>query len=149
MASGWSTPIGGIEIWDTDTNKHWKIADGEMPAWSPNGEWIAYFEARASTSGFGWRKCMVIHPDGTDGKVLVRFGEGWFIFGGRLFLEPPVWSPDSTTLLLNEMDNGEIWTMHIDLLDLATGKLRRIMSNAVPVYAWANAKPGQEALTVH
>lgn len=139
----------GIEIWDTDTNKHWKIADGEMPAWSPDGEWIAYFEARPPASGPVWRKCMVIHPDGTDGKVLVRFGHGWFIFGGRLFLEPPVWSPDSRTLLLNEMDNGERWTMHIDMLDITTRKLKRIMRNKVPVYAWADAKASQEAPTVH
>lgn len=139
----------GIEIWDTDTNKHWKIADGQMPAWSPDGQWIAYFEARPSGSGPVWRKCMVVHPDGTGEKTLVTLPDGWFIFGPRLFLEPPVWSPDSKKLLLNEMANGEKWTMHIDLLDVATGKLKRIMKNKEPVYGWTDAKPGQEAPTVH
>lgn len=139
----------GIEIWDVDTKEHWKIADGQMPAWSPDGQWIAYFNALPPAYSSGWQKCMVVHPDGTGEKTLVTLPDGWFIFGPRLFLEPPVWSPDSKKLLLNEMANGEKWIMHIDMLDITTRRLKRIMRNKVPVYGWASAKPGQEGPTVH
>lgn len=129
-----------IVIWDMDTKEHRKIADGQMPAWSPNGEWIAYLNPLPPQYRIGWQECMVVHPDGTGGKTLVKLPRGWFIFGSRLFLQAPVWSPDSNTLLLNEMADGEKWTMNIDLLDLASLKLRRALKNTMPVFGWAEAK---------
>jgi WD40 repeat protein len=127
------------DIWvlDITTQQAKKIAEGSAPAWSPDGRWIAYFDSAQDSAH---SNCSVVHPDGTGDRILAKLPRGWFVFGSRLFLEQPVWSPDSKRLLLNEMADGEAWTMHIDLLDVATGKLKRIMKNKVPVFAWAEAR---------
>lgn len=125
---------GTIEVWDTDSDKHWKIAEGGMPAWSPDGQWIAFLNTSDDPEVVGADECLEVHPDGSGAKSLVR------LHGHHLFLEGLAWSPDSRTLLLNEVANFEIWTMNIDLLDLASLKLRRTLKNQVPVFGWAEAK---------
>ena len=123
-----------VEIWDSQTKRSWQVADGQMPAWSPDGDWIAYLASPRSSAAFGSLECAIVHPDGTGNKTLVKLPRG------RVFLEPPVWSPDSKTLLLNEMADGEKWTMNIDLLDLSTLKLKKKQTDKMPVFAWADAK---------
>lgn len=123
-----------VEVWDSATKKSWQVAEGRMPAWSPDGEWIAYLPNPRDSAAFGAVECAIVHPDGTGNKTLVKLP--W----RRVFLEPPVWSPDSKTLLLNEMADGEKWTMNIDLLDLSTLKLKKKQSDKMPVFAWAEAK---------
>ena len=105
-----------------------------MPTWSPDGEWIAYLPTPKNSAGFGTLECAIVRPDGTGNKTLVKLPRG------RVFLAPPVWSPDSKTLLLNEMADGEKWTMNIDLLDLSTLKLKKKLTDKMPVFAWADAK---------
>lgn len=123
-----------VEVWDSVTKKSWQVAEGEKPAWSPDGDWIAYLASPKDQASFGWPQCAVVHPDGTGRKILIKLPRG------RVLLEPPVWSPDSKTLLLNEMDDGEKLTMNIDLLDLSTLKLKKKQSAKMPVFAWAEAK---------
>jgi Tol biopolymer transport system component len=123
-----------VEVWDSQTEKSWQVAEGQMPTWSPDGEWIAYLPTPKNSAGFGSLACAIVHADGTDNKRLVKLPRG------RIFLEPPVWSPDSKTLLLNEMADGEKWTMNIDLLDLSTLKLKKKLTDKMPVFAWAEAK---------
>lgn len=120
-----------IWVWDTHTQQARRVGEGSAPAWSPSGEWIAYLD---SPKDANHSNCFVVHPDGTGERILATLPHG------RLFLEEPVWSPDSKTLLLNEMADGERWTMNIDFLDIATGKLKRIIKNKVPVYGWAAVK---------
>jgi len=133
----WSPPgnslaYGGhpIEGWDVETNTHWKIADGEKPAWSPDGEWIAYLHSgkdeRHSTVG-------IVHPDGSGNRILITLPRN------NALVERPVWSPDSKTLLLNRLRDGEKWTMDIQLLDLTTLKLKTKFKDVAPVYGWAAA----------
>jgi Tol biopolymer transport system component len=126
---------GRIEVWDTDSNRHWQIAEGGMPAWSPDGEWIAYLNTDPGVVGAD--ECLEVHPDGSGTRSLAR------LHGHHLFLEGLAWSPDSKTLLLNEVANFEAWTMNIELLDVATLKLTKKVKNKMPVFGWAEAKSGQ------
>jgi Tol biopolymer transport system component len=130
-----------VEVWDSATKKSWQVAEGLKPAWSPDGDWIAYLPIPKDSASFGSVECAIVHPDGSGRKTLVKLPRRWvFLQPPRVFLEAPVWSPDSKTLLLNEMADGEKWTMNIDLLDLSTLKLTKKQSNKMPVFAWAQAK---------
>jgi WD40 repeat protein len=118
-----------IEVWDVETNNHWKVADGEKPAWSPDGKWIAYLNSeneRHSTVG-------MVHPDGSGDGILITLPRN------SAFVERPVWSPDSKTLLLNRLHDGEKWTMDIELLDVTTLKLTSKFKDVAPVYGWAES----------
>src|SRR5262249_5117778 len=119
-----------IEVWDVETNAHWKIADGEKPTWSLDGGWIAYLNSekdeRHSTVG-------IVHPDGSSDRILITLPRN------NAFVERPVWSPDSKTLLLNRLRDGEKWTMDIQLLDVTTLKLKTKFKDAAPVYGRAAA----------
>ncbi len=136
-----------IHILDIETEKLTKIADGAAPAWSPSGEWIAYFnnskgwvtgtERKGNTQWYippETDQVSMIRPDGTSFKTLVTLPRG------KMFMGVPVWSPDSTKILLNELWNEPKFTMSIHLLDLTTGKLTRKFKDTPIVYAWAEAK---------
>jgi Tol biopolymer transport system component len=119
---------GPIRVWDLDTNTEREIADGGRPAWSPDGKWIAYLNSSRdehhSTLG-------MVHPDGSDDKILITLPRG------SSFVETPVWSPDSGTLLLNQLRDGEKWTMDIRLLGVATLRLKTKFKDVPPVFGWA------------
>src|SRR5260370_1750552 len=118
-----------IEVWDMDRNTHWEVADGEMPAWSPDGELIAYRDSETDerTSPVG-----IVHPDGSGDRILVTLPRE------NAFVERLVWSPDSKTLLLNRLRDEEGGTVDIQFLDLATLKLKTRFKGVPPVQAWAD-----------
>lgn len=123
-----------IWVWDSATQQSNTIAEGGAPAWSPDGKWIAYLD---SASDPAHSNCAIVRPDGAGKKILVSPGYGGFLSSPRRFVEVPVWSPDSKFVLLNQRADGEKETVDIDLLEVITGKLKRIMRNKVPVYGWA------------
>ncbi len=82
---------------------------------------------------------MWVRPEGTDVKVLTTLPRGLWGQKGQ-FVWAPVWSPNSTKLLLNEIANWEAWTMNIDVLDLATNKLTRNVWKGLPVLGWGESK---------
>ena len=51
-----------VAILDLESGSVRPLAEGVKPAWSPNGEWIAYFDPDGA-------KCLVVHPDGTGSKL--------------------------------------------------------------------------------
>jgi Tol biopolymer transport system component len=126
-----------IEILDLDTGKTTKIADGHRPAWSPSGEWIAYFGVARGK----WvapppprNQLLLVRPDGTGSKVVVT------LRGERAFSGAPLWSPDSKTILLNEVRDELKGTKDIHLLELATLKMTRRFKDVPPIFGWAEAK---------
>ena len=86
---------------------------GVSAQWSPNGEMIAF------TSGCcGLPQAWVVHPDGSGlRRVTTAVNRDFFV--------TPVWSPDSTKLVLNKIDRNNqasVWTVNLDgsgLLKLA------------------------------
>ncbi len=102
--------------------------------WSPNGDLIAF------TSGCcALHEAWVVHPDGTGLRPVTTPALGG---GGALFWTP-VWSPDSTKLLLNRQDpnvpNGEtsLWTANTDGSQLA----KLTDTEGLTAYAWGSAPP--------
>jgi len=60
-----------IFVLDVETGTSTKIANGEAPAWSPSGEWIAYLDFSEDLKDVREpnRVCLV-RPDGTGSRIL-------------------------------------------------------------------------------
>jgi hypothetical protein len=78
----------------------------------------------------------IVRPDGTEATTLVslRRSPPWFY--KRYFMFPPIWSPDSKTLLLNEAAMDETARALIHEFDLGSRKLRQKMGKGVAVLGW-------------
>jgi hypothetical protein len=78
---------------------------GVSAQWSPNGAMIAF------TSGCcGLPQAWVVHPDGSGLRLVTTAVN-------RDFFVTPVWSPDSTKLVLNKIDRSNqasVWTANLD-----------------------------------
>lgn len=129
-----------IYLLDLGTGAAQEIAEGWLPSWSPSGEWIAYFDYPPQKHDRWPMNIMVperinlIHPDGTDSRVVGSWRAPW-----DDLRVAPVWSPDSKTILINRVrDEGD--NMNIFLLDLATGEITRKFKKSPPVYAWVAAR---------
>ena len=134
------SPPTATFVFNVETGTVSKIADGMSPAWSPSGEWIAFYDYWPDRDNVKkWypandNHVSVIHPDGTGHKVLVTFKPD------DSLSVPPVWSPDSQSLLVNKFHDPDKGTMDIYLLDIATLKLKKEFGNVPPVYGWATVK---------
>jgi Tol biopolymer transport system component len=141
------THNGEIRVWDTENGKVSKVADGDAPAWSPSGEWIAYLSpapdlglskalGRQVYESYRWLpRCVLVHPDGTGSRVLLDLNAE--SGGSRFFIAPPVWSPDSKMVLFNELADVDTWTMDIHVVNLDTRKIKTLFRRSFPVLGWA------------
>jgi len=138
-----------VRVWDTDTGKISTVADGGAPSWSPSGEWIAYYpgyldpfmpflhDKPVYRRGDWAARLLVVHPDGSGGKTLFAIPD--FADKRRTprgFIEAPVWSPDSQTILINEPTGSMKGTVNIHMLDLKTLKLKTIFKDTTDVLGW-------------
>jgi hypothetical protein len=119
-----------VGVSDLSTSNVQILGEGSQPTWSPNGEWIAYYDTSK-------RNCMLVHPDGTAGKIIRRAGRSpfgfqrWFGWGG------PVWSPDGKHLLLSEI-KGEQAGVVVVLVDVDDGRSQTKRQDGLPVFGWAS-----------
>jgi len=134
-------PLRAIYVLDVESGSVSKIADGMSPSWSPSGDWIAFYDYSSGRDDVkrGWyatnaNRVSIIRPDAKDYKTLITFHRD------ESLNVPPVWSPDSKTILLNRFRDEDRATMDIYMLDLANLKLTKKFQNTPPVYAWIKAK---------
>ncbi len=114
-------PDGGRNVLDRTGN-----VDDANPAWSPDGEWIAFGRKIARTATA--RQLWLARPDGSEAHPLT---EGFTVQHGQ-----PTWSPDGRTLLFQRADislsepRPSLW-----LLDVEMGEMREIRpSGMLPVW---------------
>lgn len=98
-----------------------KLGEGFGGRWSPTGEWIAYYLRN---------QCMVVRPDGTETKVVMKLGRSRNFGWGS-----PVWSPDGKQLLVNVSKNGGP-LLDVILLDIASGRTTTKSTSGLPVFGW-------------
>jgi Tol biopolymer transport system component len=102
------------------------LTDGDAPAWSPDGEWIAFLHQGSRRHD---QDLYVIRPDGTGRRrvfvntVTSTYARG---FGGipeGIPRGPLVWSPDSRSIVFARMYDGgtSIWRV-----DAESGNVRRV-----------------------
>ncbi len=123
--------IGVLELKDGSVRL---IGGGLNPAWSPTGEWIAYFDPSGE-------KCLVIRPDGTAVRTITTAKDSWFssrTFGGTA----PVWSPDGKQLLLNVVKNDGP-SIDVVLVDLLSGRTITKSRSGLLVFGWARSHRSQ------
>jgi hypothetical protein len=118
-----------IRIRDLRNLQERRLVSGSAPSWSPSGEWIAYFDSAGAVA--------IVHPDGTAATTLVSLRRRFPFFGKRYFMYPPVWSPDSKTLLLNENAADETARALIHQFDVEPRKLRKKRGAGVAVSGWS------------
>ncbi|HEX3095434.1 MAG TPA: hypothetical protein VHW72_22540 [Candidatus Angelobacter sp.] len=122
-----------IKVWDLRSNGVKTLVSGGAPAWSPSGEWIAYF--------YGGNKVKVVRPDGTGERTIVELPRAGFIIRRQLeFRELPVWSPDSAHLLLNVLMTEE-YGMNVLMVDFPSLHKKTVFKNVTPIMGWAGARP--------
>ncbi len=108
--------IGKLAYWNND------------PAWSPTGEWIAYYHYdRARRPGL-----RLIRPDGSGDHQLVAFEPALEFFRPHFWAPAPAWSPDGRRLVYSKLERYDRYYLYGDLYlyDLETGKERKLTHKA-------------------
>jgi hypothetical protein len=116
-----------IAIFDMRSRSTHKLVEGNWPAWSPSGDWIAYVDHSNE-------KVHLIRPDGTGDRVLKDVGG--HVFGYRIFGGQPVWSPDGKKLLLNEYKGDWDSSLDVMMVDINTGRTTQLSKNGEEVIGW-------------
>lgn len=170
-----NTMVANIWILDLESGKKWNITDIPAtasnstmmkgyfrPAWSPDGEWIAFSSDRNTQfSGHGeptylgltgWETTQelsiyVIRPNGTDFRKIVS--------KPTYSLGSPQWSPDGKRLVYYEMTREDTYNSHSEFtvseanstlvsIDVATGTDRQIevAGSGVKIFAHYLSKNG-------
>jgi Tol biopolymer transport system component len=91
------------------THRRWLTpglrGDASVPAWSPDGRWIAFIDTRYTDSGDSRSDLWVVRPDGTDLHRLAINVDDWS--------EPFAWAPDSRQIAVVGVDE-RIYRLGVD-----------------------------------
>jgi TolB protein len=107
---------------DLDTNAIIDLSGNEdvddgSPAWSPDGQWIAF--RRKSPSAATTAQIWVMRRDGSQAHVLTK--------GTDFYNNAPVWSPDGHYLVFQRYPVQGVYAQpEVWLIDVATGSLREL-----------------------
>jgi hypothetical protein len=131
-----SSLLPQIYVLNLEDGKVSRIAEGTAPSWSPSGEWIAFSDYSVFQHGkyadTAFRLSMV-HPDGTGTEALLQRGKDLML--------PPIWSPDSKGLLIQQPEEDEANPrVNVYMLDLAKLNLTAKFKKTPEIYGWANAR---------
>jgi WD40 repeat protein len=133
----YTSMTGDIQVWNGESKQVKKVAHGDLPSWSPDGLWIAYL-AKTTHGWFDpYDQCLLVRSDGSSSRLLVPPSRTGIFGHRRYFSYPPVWSPDSKSVLLNEVASFDRWTMNTVLVDVETGRLAIKFKDTQPVVGWA------------
>ncbi len=125
----------GAAIWIANANgtdAHPIVADPTQdnvaPAWSPDGQWIAY----GRWSNHPWQR--LIRPDGTDDHAVVPTGVAAYPSHVVLHMasDPSVWSPDARRLAVcfdASLPDGSDWISGIGTISADGGPITPVWMN--------------------
>jgi Tol biopolymer transport system component len=120
------SPLNKDELTDAEKKQRIKsIPGGYAPAWSPDGNWIAYMTKELSNQGI-----YITDPDVSETYLVYRPTVGL-----DLQTYPLSWSPDSKWLTFATKD-GAIW-----IIDITGNGLKQVVGpglNSAP--AWSKTK---------
>ncbi len=101
-------------------------SENYAPAWSPDGQWIAY----QSNADSGQSEIWIMHPDGRDARRLTTTPGGWS--------RAPAWSPDGRWLAFVSSragslgdDYGEVFVVPVD-----GGEAVQLTTTGGRIYDW-------------
>ena len=117
-------------IFDIDSHSMHKLVEGDWPAWSPSGDWIAYFDHNE-------QRLRLVHPDGSGNRILKNVGSALGTY--RMFGLEPVWSPDGKKLLLNGYKDEGTFTGVLSL-DIETTRITQLSHGGPNVVGWVAQK---------
>ena len=86
LSKVWTAPLGGTSV-GTPRRLTRGAAREYSPAWSPDGQWVAYVTWTDSAGGALWKA----RADGSGAPVVLVRDSGW--------VRSPLWSPDGTRLV--------------------------------------------------
>lgn len=111
---------GPIEVLDVRTGRHWKVADGDRPAWSPDGRWLAYRwwpagkdrdpEIRIVRAEGGGERTLFVNRERST------FSNGWTVERNGFPVHSPVWWRDGRSVVFTRFfGTGEtLWRVNVD-----------------------------------